>query len=65
MKHYFATDGNYGDAEDILVCNTDHWTNEMFMFVSECPDLYRLDVAIMLSKGLSVSKIEERLGWTD
>jgi hypothetical protein len=45
MKHYFATDGNYGDAEDILVIDSDLFTNEDWINISEELDSYRIDLA--------------------
>ena len=50
MKHYFATDGNYGDADDIFVVDTDEWTNEDFIAVSEEIDYYRIDLAREIAK---------------
>lgn len=44
MKHYFATDGNYGDAENILVVDTDNFTNEDWIAISEELDYYRTDL---------------------
>lgn len=44
-KHYFASDGSYGDGEDILVIDTDQWTDEDWQEVEEATDLYRREVA--------------------
>jgi len=45
MKHYFATDGNYGDAEDLVVIDSDLFTNEDWINISEELDYYRIDLA--------------------
>ena len=33
--HYFATDGNYGDAEELLVINTEDFTPEDWKKIAE------------------------------
>lgn len=45
MIHYFATDGNYGDGEDILLIDTDLFTDEDWINISEELDYYRIDLA--------------------
>lgn len=45
MEHYFATDGNYGDATDILVIDSDLFTNEDWISISEELDYYRATLA--------------------
>jgi hypothetical protein len=45
MKHYFATDGNYGDAKDILIANTSKWTEKDFNKISEATDSDRIKIA--------------------
>lgn len=46
MSHiYFALDGSYGNAVDILIANTDNWTEEDWQTVEEASDSERLEVA--------------------
>jgi len=45
MKHYFATDGNYGDAEDLVVIDTDLFTEEDWENISSELDYYRVELA--------------------
>lgn len=42
---YFAADGNYGDAEDILIVDTSKWSDEEVEAVAMATDSRRLDVA--------------------
>jgi hypothetical protein len=50
MKHYFATDGNYGDAEDLVVIDTDLFTEEDWTSISEELDNYRSHYAKIILK---------------
>jgi hypothetical protein len=36
--HYFAGDGNYGDAGDISIVETENWTDDDFDLVAGCSD---------------------------
>jgi hypothetical protein len=42
---YFAADGNYGSAEDILVVDTGRWSDEELEAVALATDLSRIKVA--------------------
>jgi len=42
---YFAADGNYGSAEDILIVDTSKWSDEEVEAVAMATDLSRLEVA--------------------
>ena len=44
--HYFATDGNYGSADDMVVLDTTDWTDADWEFISECHESNRQYVAI-------------------
>jgi hypothetical protein len=44
-KHYFSTDGNYGDATDLFVCETDEWTEEDWERLDYAHDWERPEVA--------------------
>jgi len=50
MKHYFATDGNYGDGEGILVIDTDLFTDEDWTNINEELDYYRIELAKSIYK---------------
>ena len=48
MNHkliYVAADGNFGDATDMLLVNSDGFTDEDWQSLSDCPDRYRLEEA--------------------
>jgi hypothetical protein len=45
MIHYFADDGNYGDATEILIVHTDHWSEQDWDSVESAPDGHRQFVA--------------------
>jgi len=47
---YFATDGNYGDAEGIVIIDTQSWTEDEWTIIDETPDRQRASVALSLSK---------------
>ena len=59
MKHYFATDGNYGDADDILVTETDSWTEAHWELISEALDVDRIVIASRFRHGYSVDEVKE------
>jgi hypothetical protein len=44
-KYYFAGDGNYGDANDLFICDTSNWDERDWMRVDLSQDYERLDVA--------------------
>lgn len=43
--HYFAKDGNYGDASGILILPTDNFTEADWTELSEASDSDRWDLA--------------------
>lgn len=45
MLHYFASDGNYGDASQIVIVHTDDWTNEDWDKIMDASDDERAQVA--------------------
>jgi hypothetical protein len=45
MTHFFSNDGSYGDAEDLLIVDTDNWTDEDWRDIDDASDLTRLDIA--------------------
>lgn len=46
---YFATDGNYGDAEDIFICDTSKWSPEEIEAIEMAGDISRIDVAMQIA----------------
>lgn len=45
MAHFFSNDGSYGDADGILVVDTDTWTDEDWRDINDASDSTRLDIA--------------------
>lgn len=55
MSMYFAEDGNYGGAANLLIIEDDEWeawTPEMQEAVEVCPDSVRLGVVQHFSEGV-------------
>lgn len=44
-KHYFTSDGTFGDASDILIVDTSNWTESDWSRIDECSDNDRKDIA--------------------
>jgi hypothetical protein len=42
---YFATDGNYGDADELYICDTSYWTEEDWSEIEDSSDYQRYLVA--------------------
>lgn len=42
-KHYFAADGNYGDADGLMIVDTSAWTEEDWEEIEALGDLGRID----------------------
>jgi len=59
MKHYFATDGNYGDAEGIGITVTDNWTEAHWELIDEALDADRITIAFRFANGQSVDEVKE------
>jgi hypothetical protein len=45
MNHYFADDGNYGDAEGLVVVKTEGWTEDDWDLIFMAQDWDRPRVA--------------------
>lgn len=45
MNHYFADDGNYGDANGLVIINTDYFTEDDWTLIEEASDWDRPRVA--------------------
>jgi len=46
---YFGIDGNYGPASDIVIVNTEHWTEEMWDILDAAYDWDRPRVAYQMN----------------
>ena len=46
---YFAADGSYGDAQDLLIVSTNDWPDETFEWVEDASDRGRLAIAIQIA----------------
>lgn len=47
--HYFASDGNYGAADNVYIVETTHWTGDDWLELEEAYDLERIDVAMKIN----------------
>lgn len=51
MLHvYFAVDGSYGNAVDMIEVNTENWTEEDWEAIEQASDSERIEVARDLAK---------------
>jgi hypothetical protein len=48
--HYFAIDGNYGNADGIVLCQTQDWTEEDWTEIENATDSERANVAVEISR---------------
>lgn len=53
MDYYFATDGNYGDANGLVLVDTTNWTEDDWLLIEDAHDSERADMAerITLERG--------------
>ena len=49
-EHYFAMDGNYGDARGMLMLDTTKWTDEDWDEIEEASDSERVGVAKIINQ---------------
>ena len=42
---YFAADGNYGEADELVIVDTTLWSEEDWNEIEEASDSYRPDIA--------------------
>lgn len=47
--HYFAIDGNYGDAEDLVFADTTLWTEEDWQSLDNARDAERPQLARLIT----------------
>jgi len=55
-KHYFAKDGSFGDAEDILIVSTKNWTDEEWEQIENCSDGERKELATSIKERVIYDK---------
>lgn len=58
---YFAADGNYGDAEDILIIDTSTWSDDEIEAVSMATDSNRLSVASQIAANYAENSAQLRI----
>jgi hypothetical protein len=45
MNHFFAKDGSFGNAQDILIVDTSSWGEDDFYALEDAHEYERLEVA--------------------
>lgn len=48
--HYFAKDGNYGDALGLVVVDTSEWTEQDWVLIDEAMDDERPEIAEQINE---------------
>lgn len=64
MASYFGKDGNYGDAENIVIVDTSDWTEDDWQMIDEAGDTDRASVALGIANRSKVawsSTLTERM----
>jgi len=57
MSHtYFAADGNYGNATDLVVVDTEDFTELDWQAIDEAGDSERNEVALLISGRIDLTK---------
>lgn len=56
--HYFAFDGNYGNADGIVLCQTQDWSEEDWTEIENATDNERANVAVEISRQYGNQLIE-------
>lgn len=49
--HYFAIDGNYGDAESIVIVDTSTWDEDDWAAIEYAPEGRRAEIARAIADG--------------
>jgi hypothetical protein len=52
IKHYFATDGNWGDASGMAIVKTDHWTERIWEVMEDQSDWRMPEMAEHFDRGV-------------
>lgn len=45
ITHFFSNDGSYGDSDDILIVETDDWSEDDWRDIQDASDMTRLAIA--------------------
>lgn len=59
---YFAKDGNYGEAEDLLILDEEDvkdWTEEMWYTIENARDNERITIAHRFYHGYTVEQVQD------
>lgn len=56
-QHYFASDGNYGDADQIVLIDTTRWTPADWARIEAASDGHRFQVAKRIDEGIEVFRV--------
>jgi hypothetical protein len=59
QSSYFAPDGNYGDAEGLLLLDTTDWSEDDWLAIEEAGDFNRTQVAQDIAKSYLQTEEEE------
>jgi hypothetical protein len=57
--HYFAADGNYGDAKDLVIVDTSDWTEDEWADIDFAIEPNRPLIALSLSTGRKVASLNQ------
>lgn len=49
MEHYFAQDGNFGDATELIIVDTTNWTEADWEMIEDAYDGERATIAERIS----------------
>ena len=52
-SHYFASDGNYGGADKVVIVKTDEWDDYDWNLIEESSDLNRIATALEIAGNYS------------
>lgn len=57
-RHYFTTDGTFGNADEVRVFDTTRWTEDDWDEIDGSCDLDRLDIAQSIAKRIEREDVE-------
>lgn len=55
--HYFATDGNFGDAEGLVIVDTSEWDDDDWAAIDFAPDSDKARIAKAIADGIDPDDI--------
>lgn len=62
MSIYFAEDGNYGSADNIVIIDEGELSEEVLEYVLNASDSYRLTIVTQLINGVDFNYIKRKYG---